>query len=303
MQITDMISVNTKDSCRTDNVGKLVAFGSIVQYILMISLFSWFPKRSNTVCPFGNHINKNNNMSCPFQQYTKNMTVHFPEKRRKKKQLQHYPSISSSCKHTYDWSLSNSTRPTATSFAFSTNTTRISIGRFFEQWHKQYSWSLARSFRKQSIPRCYTCFGNKLLATPWTNDWPVIEHRIIAISPIWLLCLGQELCPWIILILAMLLLFFGPIIIEQYGPLSKEVNNSWFSSPGPNLSDNWSTCGVFRIVSRKHKILDYSDRCSKPGPPRPARLVCPGPPNPPWSIPACPSKGQVQCPNIEAQKQ
>ena len=94
---------------------------------------------------------------------------------------------------------------------FSTNTKCISIGSFFEQWHKQHSCSLARSFKKQSIPRCYTCFGNKL-ATTWTNDWPVIEHRFIAISPIWLLCLGQELCPWIILILAMLLLFFGPII-------------------------------------------------------------------------------------------
>ena len=169
---------------------------------------------------------------------------------------------------------------------FSTNTKRSSIGRFFEQWHKQYSWSLTRSFRKQSIPRCYTCFGNRL-ATTWTNNWPVIEHRFIATSPIWLLCLGQELCPWIILILAMLLLFFGPIIIEQYGPLSKRVNNSWFSSAGPNLGDNWSTCGVFRILSRKHKM--YTIRIVVPSLARPARPAWfalahpthPGPPRPP----------------------
>ena len=261
----------------------------------MISPFSWFPPQNNNVCPFGNHINKNNNMSCPFQQYTKNMTVHFPKNLKNFNITSQFPVVANThmidhCPIVLDQQRLH--------LHFSTNTKCISIGRVFEQWHKQHSWSLARSFKKQSIPRCYTCFGNKL-ATTWTNDWPVIEHRFIAISPIWLLCLGQELCPWIILILAMLLLFFGPIIIEQYGPLSKEVNNSWFSSPGPNLSDNWSTCGVFRIVSRKHKILDYSDRCSKPGPPRPARLVCPGPPNPPWSTPACPSKGQVQCPNIE----
>ena len=250
MQITDMISVNTKDPCRTDNVGKLVAFGSIVQYILMISLFSWFPKRSNTVCPFGNHINKNNNMSCPFQQYTKNMTVHFPKNIKDFSMISQFPVDANT--HMIDhWPIVLDQQ--RLHVHFSTNTKRISIGRFFEQWHKQYSWSLARSFRKQSIPRCYACFGNRL-ATTWTNNWPVIEHRFIATSPIWLLCLGQELCPWIILILAMLLLFFGPIIIEQYGPLSKRVNNSWFSSAGPNLSDNWSTCGVFRILSRKHKM-------------------------------------------------
>ena len=128
MQITDMISVNTKDPCRTDNVGKLVAFGSIVQYILMISLFSWFPKRSNTVCPFGNHINKNNNMSCPFQQYTKNMTVHFPKNIKDFSMISQFPVDANT--HMIDhWPIVLDQQ--RLHVHFSTNTKRISIGRFF----------------------------------------------------------------------------------------------------------------------------------------------------------------------------
>ena len=127
MQITDMISVNTKDPCRTDNVGKLVAFGSIVQYILMISLFSWFPKRSNTVCPFGNHINKNNNMSCPFQQYTKNMTVHFPKNIKDFSMISQFPVDANT--HMIDhWPIVLDQQ--RLHVHFSTNTKRISIGCF-----------------------------------------------------------------------------------------------------------------------------------------------------------------------------
>ena len=69
----------------------------------------------------------------------------------------------------------------------------------------------------------------------------------------------------IICILPILLLFFGPKIIGQYGTFSKNTNNFGFSSLEPNLTNNSDPGGILSNWSKKPKILDYSDYCSKPG--------------------------------------
>ena len=89
----------------------------------------------------------------------------------------------------------------------------------------------------------------------------------------------------IICILPILLLFFGPKIIGQYGTFSKNTNNFGFSSLEPNLTNNLDPGGILSNWSKKPKILDYSDYCSKPGPPWPARPAL-ARPSPTW--PVCP---------------
>ena len=75
-------------------------------------------------------------------------------------------------------------------------------------------------------------------------------------------------------------------MIGQYGPFSKNNNNLRFSSLGPNLNNNLDAGSIFRNGPKKPKIFDYSDYCSKPGPPWPARpaLARPGP-----TWPVCPA--------------
>ena len=66
----------------------------------------------------------------------------------------------------------------------------------------------------------------------------------------------------------------------------KNINNLRFSSLGPNLSNNLDPGGIFSNGSKTTKIWSYSDYCSKPGPPQPARpaLAHSGRPGPPTRL-------------------